>query len=321
LEAGGIVDTGRFSNIFGQIAYGDIQERFADPALIASSLVNTRPAITQRGEVVPGMTNIGDQASNVGEGEEYPSVGFGESWISTPSKVKDGFMLAVTEETFREDQTGLLQEVLNSALGQQAIGYEKDGLNVNRGIDNTYSRNGGPTQNTYNDTHTEGDFDNLETNPFTDFEDIEDAMRLFERIDDLDTGEPVPMPTVMTIVCPQALKTNMLNHLNPGVQVKLGSDASAVQAIAPNPLTTARSEAFNIVSNQYVRKQQSDDDAIWFMGDFTAAFEYAEYFPPESHVLEGNHPYRVEKDIITKIRVRRKGAFGVRRPWMVVKNA
>jgi hypothetical protein len=96
MEAGDAVDTSAFSNIIGQITYSTVLDVLDGPDFIADALMTTVPAGTQQQEIIPGIAMIGDQASDIGEGQDYPFVGLGEEYITTPRKVKDGFILPLT---------------------------------------------------------------------------------------------------------------------------------------------------------------------------------------------------------------------------------
>src|SRR5690606_6650760 len=80
LENAGAVNTADFSNISGQIVYSKILDQYNMAANVFTQLVGTTP--TQfSGEKIAGLNRVGDEAANIGEGQPYPLVGFGEDWI------------------------------------------------------------------------------------------------------------------------------------------------------------------------------------------------------------------------------------------------
>jgi hypothetical protein len=62
-----------------------------------STLVDSIPTRFD-GEKIPGVARIADQIDEVQPGMPYPSLGFGEDYIETPSTTKRGFIVPVTRE-------------------------------------------------------------------------------------------------------------------------------------------------------------------------------------------------------------------------------
>lgn len=319
MEAGGSVNTGQFSNIIGQITYSTVLDAFEQPDFFADSLFTTVPASTQQPEIVPGVAMIGDVAEDVGEDKEYPRVGLSEEYITIPRKVKDGFILPITEETIFEDKTGLIMQRANAANQSMAITYEKELLDTALGITNTYSRNGGPQQATYGDTHTQGTFDNLAaSNALVDYTDIEAATLLFDDITDPNTGEPVDIGGTLDIVVPTALELTLGNILN-SVQLKLGADSGAVQTMTGgNGLNVQSRRTFTPQSSQWV-KNRTSSASTWFIGAFSRAFEYHEIYPIQVFRMDRNSEAGFTRDVVTQVKVRRKGVPAVKEPRRVVK--
>lgn len=318
-EAGGdAVSTANFSNIIGQIVFADILDNFENPDLIGSSLVTEMPASTQQKEILPGITMIGDVAQNVGETEEYPYVGVSGMHVTLPELIKDGFILPVTEEAIYEDKTGQLMQNVNDAASQMALTQEKERLGVILGIENTYSRNDGPTQDTYASSHTQGDFDNLlGSTPLTDYTSIEAAKNLFNDITDPDTGEPIFIGGSMQIVTPDELEFTLARVLN-NVQLEQGTrSASAPIATFSNPISTGR-RSYTGYSSQYVSSVGSTTDS-WWVGKFPEAFVERVIWPTQVFVEDRNSHAGFSRDIVTRVKCRRKTRTGVKEPRKVIK--
>ena len=313
MEAGDTIDTGAFSNIFGQITYSAVLARLDSPEFIADGLVSTEQAITQGPEIVTGVGMIGDRAEDVGEGVEYPEVGLNEEYITIPRKVKDGFMLSITEETVWEDNTGLVVQRMNAGAEALGITREKEILDTCLGITTSYSRNGGAQQATYATTHTQGTFSNTGSNTLDDYTAIEAALLLFDAITDPNTGEPVLLSGTLQIVVPTALEFTLAKILT-ATEIREVTQTKSTP-VGGNPLSGGR-RGYEMVTSQYV-KNRTSSAAVWFIGDFKGAFGYREIWPI---TVERNDTKDIRRDIVSQVRVRRKGVPFVREPRKVVKN-
>ena len=319
IEAGGAVNTGAFSNIIGQITYSTVLTSFEQPEFFAMDLFEIVPATTQQPEIVPGVSMIGDVAEDVGEDMEYPRVGLSEEFITIPRKIKDGYILPITEEAVFEDKTGLIMRNANMANQSMAITLEKELLDTALGVDTSYSRNGGAQQATYGDTHNQGDFDNLAaSNALVDYRNVESATLLFDDMTDPNTAEPVMIGGELDIIVPTALELTVGNVLN-SVSLKLGADSGSVQMLTGNNVLSVQSRrSFTPRSSQWV-KNRTSSASTWFIGAFKRAFQYHEIWPIQVFRMDRNSEAGFSRDIITQIKVRRKGVPAVVSPWHVIK--
>src|SRR5436305_9162009 len=124
LEAEGDgVDVTAFRNITGQVIYAKILEGYQHEAFVASRLVETIPTRFD-GEKIPGVATLGDVAKAVGPGMPYPTYGFGEDYIETPSTTKHGLIVPVTREAVFFDRTNLV--LARAAEVGEAPGLSKE---------------------------------------------------------------------------------------------------------------------------------------------------------------------------------------------------
>jgi len=107
LEAGEGVDVTAFLNVAGQVIYAKILESYTQEAFVVSKLVATVPTRLD-GEKIPGAGRIKDEITEVHPGMPYPSLGFGEDYIETPSTAKHGLIVPVTKEAVFFDRTHLV---------------------------------------------------------------------------------------------------------------------------------------------------------------------------------------------------------------------
>ncbi|HEY1598329.1 MAG TPA: hypothetical protein VGG64_01915, partial [Pirellulales bacterium] len=107
LEAGDGVDVTAFLNITGQVIYSKIMDAYTQEAFVVSKLVETIPTRLD-GEKIPGVSRVKDEIDEVAPGMPFPSLGFGEDYIETPSTTKRGFIVPVTKEAIFFDRTYLV---------------------------------------------------------------------------------------------------------------------------------------------------------------------------------------------------------------------
>jgi hypothetical protein len=315
-ESGGPVKTAHFSNLIGQIMYGDTLAEMESPAFIGGNLVTVRRAESQGPEMVPGIAMIGDVAQDIGEGEEYPMVGVSDKFVTQPRKVKDGFIIAITDEVIWENKLSQVVERARDATRSLGITQELDRLSTVLGVTNTYSRNGGPQQSTYATTHTEGTFSNLVTsNALTDFTSVNTALQALYAQLDLDNGQPVVPSPRLQVIFPVALAAKIPFAF--GASEVRQTNSSNLSIASGSPLQYLNA-TFDFVSNQYV-SFVSGDSTSWWLGDFKGAFDEREVFPVQMFVEDRNYSAGFSRDLAMRFKVRRKSAVGVRNPQKVVK--
>lgn len=320
MEAGGgAVTTAHFSNIIGQISYADMMTQFENPELIGGELLTQIPADTAQPVMLPGVTMVGDKAQTVGENEEYPEVAIGEQYVTLPRVDKKGFVLSLTEETIFEDKTGQVMDAFNRSVEFLAINREKMRLSTILGVTNTYSRNGGPTQNTYGDTHTQGAGDNLiASNALVDKASLNASKAAFNLLTDPDTGEPIMLGKDLVIVVPDALEwtvAEILNATEYQTTPSLGSTAVRMKTI--NPIYIG-GRTYTPVSNQYVYTVGSSATS-WWIGNFKKAFVERVVYPEQIQTQDRSSDLSFSRDIVTRIKCRYKSAMGVR-DWRYVQK-
>lgn len=322
MEAGGdAVTTAHFSNIIGQITYADMMTQFESPEFIGGDLLTQVPADTAQPVMLPGVSMVGDKAQLIGENEEYPEVAIGEQWVTLPRVDKKGFVLSLTEETIFEDKTGQVMEAFNRSVEFLAINREKNRLSTILGVTNTYSRNGGPVQNTYNDTHTQGAGDNLiATNPLLDRVSINASKNAFNLLTDPDTGEPIMLGRDLAIVVPDALEWTLDDLLDPDTEYQstpsLG--ATALRLKRRNRAIFSGGRTYSPYSNQYVYTVGSSATA-WWIGNFKKAFVERVVYPEQIQTQDRSSDMSFSRDIVTRIKCRYKAAMGVR-DWRYVQK-
>ncbi len=298
LEAGPI-DHATFSNITGQIFFTSTLESFDQPELIGSRVTRTVPTDLQEEEKIPGISLPGDEAEAIGANQPYPEVGVSEEWVMTPEKVKRGYILSLSKEAVFGDRTGLLLDRANKGAEMMGLNKEKRILDAVLGIDTLYRRNDGAAQGTYGNTHTDGDFDNLETATLEDWTDIEAALLLFDAITDPNTAEPIMIGSKQVIV-PTALLFTAQRILG-ATEVREITNSNTT-TLSPNPINAT----YELLSNQYV-KDRTSSATQWFIGDFARGFTYRENWPITTEEEREGGPRAFSHDTVARFKVTEKG--------------
>lgn len=321
MEAGGdAITTANFTAIIGQIMFADKLTAFENPQFIGDQLVDQIPATTGLQEIIPGITSLGDEAENVGENEEYPVIGYNEQYITLPEVLKNGFIMNITEEAIFEDKTGIILENFSKAINSMALTQEKERLRVALGVENTYRRNSGPIQNTYANSHTQGDFDNLiATNPLLDFTSLNAAKNAFSSLVDPDTGEPIDIGRDYQIVVPDQLEwtwATIQGATGYASQPTRGSTATQMQFA--NPINGGN-RSYSVLSNPWVASI-TGSQSTWFLGNFKRAFVERVIYQPQVQTQDRSSDLSFARDIVSRVKVRKRTRCGVKEPRYVQKH-
>lgn len=311
------VNTGLFKNITGQLVINSVMEGAKNVNFIGDQLVETVPTTMLDGEKVPGMTRIGNQVGEVGEGQEYETVGLGEDWIQTPELKKHGVKIQLTKEMIIADRTGLL-------LGRaKEVGYwtryEKEIRILDMVLGNVptpYIRKGRAGVDVYGANSGNHDWKNLvASNPFTDWRSVETVEQTFEEIVDPDTGAPAMLSGHQVIV-PGALKHRArITFGAPNTElVDNQANATTVRTVATNPLDSG----YTSLSSPLV-KQRTSSDSSWYTGDFKRCFKYREVFPLTVTQAPTGHPDDFDRDITAQWKASEMGVVSCENPRYVVK--
>lgn len=311
LSEAGATTTAAFANVSGQLMITTTLEQFNNPALIGEQVCTVIPTEFD-GEKIPGVTNLGDVAEEIGEGKDYPLAGVGEAYIETPTTKKRGFIVPLTKEAIFFNRTGQLLDKASKVAEAMAINREKRILDMVLGITTAYRRNGGAAQATYGDTHTNGDFDNLvASNALVDWTDIEAAELAFDAITDPDTGEPILLGP-LSLIIPTALKHTARRIVN-ATELRVVSNTNNT-SISGNTL-----DNYGIFTNQYV-KARTSSASTWFIGDFKGAFAYMQNWPATTSQAPVNNHDEFHRDVAMQWKITERGAAAVREPRKAVKS-
>jgi len=319
LEAGDGVDITAFLNITGQVIYSKIMEAYQQEAFIVSKLVETIPTRLD-GEKIPGISRVADDTQEVQPGMPYPSLGFGEDYIETPSTTKRGFIVPVTREAIFFDRTHLV--LARAAEVGEILGLNKEKrlLDLVIGATNNYKWVG----TTYNTYQTDSPWTNVVSgNELVDWTSVDASEQLFNDMLDPNTGEPILVQARTVLVTPAYLHAAArIFHATDVQTISNASSTGSVRTTYANPLA-----GYNFVSSRLLYRRivatgtgESSAKQWWFHGDFKRAFAYMENWPITVTQAPTNSEAEFSQDVVVRYKASERGAAAVMNPRYVVKN-
>ena len=315
LEAGEGVDATAFLNVASQVIYSKIMEAYSQEAFVVSRLVDTIPTRLD-GEKIPGIAGLTAEDHVVHPGMPYPSVGFGEDYIETPSTTKRGFIVPVTKEAIFFDRTHLVLSRAAEVGELLGLNKEKRLIDLVIGATNNYKWLG----TTYNTYQAAAPWVNLKTgNELVDWTNVDLAEQLFADILDPNTGEPVLLSANTALVMP-AYRHAALRVFN-ALEVRFNPVASDTTTLAANPLSNYQVYDSRLAYRRVIAAGTAADDAKkwWFLGDFKKAFAYMENWPITVTQSAAGSEADFNQDIVVRFKASERGAAAVLNPRFVVK--
>jgi len=311
-DVGG-VGVGSFLNITNTLLSSKIHEGYSNPLFIGDSLV-TRVPTRLSGERIATAGSIDEDADIVPEMDTYPTVGFGEHFIQTPSTLKRGLIVGVSREAIFFDQTGQVAQRAFSAGEVLGRNREKRIIDVVIGVSNPYSENG-TALNTY---LTSGLYTNsIGTNELIDWTDVEGAqVNLWSHTDPANTEPIVVVPDTIIV---HSTKLWTARRIISAVEIRTNT-ASAVQTtIAGNPIPSG----LRAVASPFADARFTAGTVLtttWFFGAPRRAFLYMENWPLTVTQAPANEPAEFEQDIVLRVRASERGVAAVQEPRAMVRS-
>jgi hypothetical protein len=317
LESSEGVDATAFQHVAAQVVHAKVMEAYTQEAFVASRLVETIPTRLD-GEKIPGVSRIADQVDEVGAGMPFPSLGFDEDYIETPSTAKHGFIVPVTKEAIFFDRTNLVLSRAAEVGEVLGLNKEKRILDLIIGVTNNYKHKGV----SYNTYQASTPWKNVLTgNELEDWTSVDAAEQLFADILDPATGEPVLLGATTALVMP-AYRHAAHRTFN-AAEVTYASGGGSTATVAANPLGNYRVEESRLAYRRILASGVAAADAKkwWFLGDFRKAFAYMENWPITVTQAPLGSEADFTNDIVLRFKASERGAAAVMNPRYVVKCA
>lgn len=318
-EAGEAIDVTAFSNVTGQLIYSRILDAYRNEAFAVSRLVETIPTRLD-GERIAGVGRIADQAAEIRPGMPYPSVGFGEDYIDTPSTAKHGLIVPVTKEAIFFDRTHLILQ--RAAEVGEALGLNKEKRLIDVAIGATANyRWKGTAYSTFYAAGDNGPWVNsLAGNELVDWTNVDAAEQIFADMLDPNTGEPVLVSGAAVLVSPAY--RHAANRVFGASEIQYTGTGAATQTTAPNPLRNYAVHDSRLLYRRIVASGVGSADAKkwWLLGDFRKAFAYMENWPITVTQAPANSEAEFSQDIVLRFKASERGAAAVINPRFVVRS-
>lgn len=328
-EAEDGVDYTAFGTITQRVISAKVVEEFDLESSQAAGMVDLETNVRLRHERRPGITAPDNQGEIVHPGMPYPRQGLSEKYQDFSDNNKRGTIIPITKEAlFFVGQSG---EILRQAgrVGEM-LGINKDRRiwEVILGINNNFRfgmrGNAVAAYNTYNAAAIAVGNDtivpqNIHGWQFNDWNDIDRANRLFDRMVDPDTGEPIEIRQFTLIVMParefRARRILTASEVRETVGATQTLSANPVSAYKLGPVSR-RARSILAASNAF-----GDPDAVWLLGDPKKAFVYRENWPLGVLQAPLNAQAEFEQDIVFQVKASERGGCWVKRPhYMVVSS-
>ena len=318
-ESAGAVSTAAFQNIAGQFAYGMVLEKYQAPEFVVTKSIPVRQGNVPGLEKIPGITEIGDESGEVGEGQNYPLAGVGENWIYFSEPKKKGMIVPLTKEAIFYDKTGQLVKMASD------VGYNFGKMIEKAAVDCVIDENvtthrhnwKGTISATYN---ASSPWANLVTsNALVDWTDIEAANEKLRTGTDPFTGEPILFPPTH-LYAPSALEWTAAHILAASTVMRttpgFATSANPNQNEAPNPVLRL---GLTLVSTPYINFRQATDTS-WYLANSSRAWVRNEHWPMDVQQSAANSQDEFDADIVMKFKVNGKMKYETVEPRAAVKS-
>lgn len=314
-EAGDGIDLTAFHNVTGQVIHSKILEAYTQDAFVVSKLAQTIPTRLD-GEKIPGASRIKDDVAGIEPGMPYPSLGFGEDYIETPSTTKRGFIVPVTKEALFFDRTHLILSRAAEVGEVLGLNKEKRLCDLLIGSTNNYKWKGAA----YDTYQTSSPWINeLASNELVDWTNVDAAEQLFADILDPNTSEPILVSATSVLVTPAY--RHAAHRVFNAAEIDYTDGGSDTMTKAANPLGNYRVFESRLAYRRIVAAGTASAEAKkwWFIGDFARAFAYMENWPITVTKSTLHSEAEFTNDIVVRFKASERGAAAVINPRYVVK--
>lgn len=308
----------------------EILDKFELPTYIGDQLVTNKPT-NMNGQKLIGVTRIAPQTS-AGKGrkpgEAHPEVGVSDRYQTTPETVEQALKVKVTREAVFFDLTGQVLDNAGEVGMELGYGKEKDILDGVLGVSNSHNYNG----TSYNTYQTSSPWINDHANPFSDYQDVDDARQLFVGMTDPDTGREIMLAGYQILCMPARevkFRHNLFNANNYMLGTQLNSNFPSVwTGAATSPMSAYPLSLIQPSVIAYNRATASDGLALsassakeyWWIGDFKKAFWWMENWPLTPWQAAADELVMKDQGLVAVYGANYRGVFYAKQPRYVIRN-
>lgn len=326
--AAAAVTYAHFNQITGQIFFSAVAEAYQLEEMPLSKIIPTKPTKIQDMEKIPGISEVGDEFTIIGESDLYPVFGVSQDWHHVAAKQKRGGIVKVTKEAVFGDLTGKLLERCQSIGKFLALNKEK------RLVDCVIDENGGAVSaalgghrylwkdTSYATYQTSTPWDNVTTScALVDWTDISEAWQTLIAILDPYTGEPIAQAPKHIVVTPQNVMTAMriVNATESTTHVGgYATSGNLNEFKAADPMKTLTPGLQVVYSQQIASRAATDTD--WWFGDLTKAFAYYENWGITAEEAPKGNSEEFNRDVLHQFKVSEKGCAATEDPRFIAEQ-
>ncbi len=331
MEAAGATSSNAFQQISGQFLFSTTMQNYESEQFVFTKMIPTRNSPFLTGEKIPGISNLGDEATVVNELEEFPLAGVSENYIETPDPRKRGLRIAVSREAIFGDRTGLLVTNVSKLSESLGINQEKraidcvidEGAGASADVNSHRYKWRGDLMATYGNNTGTHSFDNLETgNALLNHTSIDLMEQLFAGMTDPDTGEPISVFADTLIVAPGLTGTawRVLNAMMVSLQAGgFATSGNLYRTDFSNPVgKTEFSAPYKLMTSRLLGTRMTIPTS-WYLGSPSKAFVWMENWPMRMLSAPAMSEDEFKRDIVLQHRIDRRGAYATIEPRLMAK--
>jgi hypothetical protein len=332
-ENASAVTTAAFVNINKQFAYSAVLEAYSVPDFEFSKIIPKIPSGNVKKMVIPGVSNLGDMAKKVNEGQKYPLAGVSENYIETPEVAKYGFAVPITKEAIFFDRTGMVREQC-SQVGTW-LGFNQEYRAIACVVDAGESETNGQykyrwgkstsglaTISTYGDNSGTHNWDNLSAStPLVDYASFETAWALLKAMKDPFTNQPIYI-NPKHVICGPNLAFKLPFAVGGMITKAVGGYATSgnpARTEIPNPIASIVGSLTPVGTQSSLLETIQNSTTTWYLGDITKAFRYVEAWPLQVDSLGVGSQDEFDADIVLKFKASQNGTYATFEPRAIVK--
>lgn len=338
-EAGAnFVDTGNFAVIFNQYIYNALIPSYTDEAFAVANSFGVIQTSFQNGELIPGISNLGDCGQRIGPGQEFPLAAPTQDYLRTRPLEKYGFRVAIEWESAIHDNSGLLLERCRALGFNLGLSREKQACDVL--IDSaTAEKNGNnfrwqaadyrynwkdKTYATYQGSTPW--INSTGSNTLVDYNNLNSLWLLLANITDPFTGEPLRTPAGPAKLFVTQDQYFVAQHIVRTTQIR--TNIGAPTSVSPLSLDQWNGLIMpvEVVMSKYLKARLTADSARaateYYMGFPSEAFKWMSYSDVvvEEEAVPGMQGTSFSHHLLTQYRCYRYQAPIVFQPRMIVKS-
>lgn len=307
-----------FVNISGQIIYNMFMDVYNNEDYIFKNKIRAIDT-PFNGEKIAGITSVGDDGGEIGEGKQYPVAGVSEDYIESPETTKRGLINGITREAIFFNRTGsLLMDRIKDVARAIAVRQEIEAIDAFIDANRTQHRHKwrGTVYASYYALADTGPWTNKVTGtPLADWSSLNAIEVVLSKIVDPNTGlvimiEPSELVvaqdllhTARQIITATENRTAVGGYATTGnLSMRVGPSTVDNYDIVSSRLLGSRMDAASISRND------------WWLGNIAETVVYMQNWPMEVTTAPAGTEAEFNRDVVMQWKCNRRGEYFVKQP-------